>query len=518
MPAAPAPRSARPRPVVLLILDGWGHRDDPHDNAIALADVPNWRRLLAEHPTTLVHTEGRHVGLPDGQMGNSEVGHMNIGAGRIVYQDLTRIDAAIEDGSFFDNDELLAACDAAMAGGGTLHLMGLLSPGGVHSHEQHLFAMLELAARRGVSRVAVHAFLDGRDMPPRSAEPSVRALQDKCDALGNAHIASVSGRYYAMDRDKRWERVRLAWDAIVEAQGDAPDALSALQAAYARGENDEFVRPTALAGAQPMRDGDAIVFMNFRADRARQLSAAFVAPGFDGFGEGVRRPALSRYVCLTEYDASLPAPLAFAPDNLANTLGEVLGAQGLAQLRIAETEKYAHVTFFLSGGREAPYPGEERILVPSPKVATYDLQPEMSAPEVCARLVEAIEAERFDAIICNFANPDMVGHTGVLSAAITAVETVDRAVGEIVAAVRAKGGELLVTADHGNCEMMRDPVTGEPHTSHTVGPVDLVYVGSRPAQLRAGGALRDLAPTILDLLGLDKPAEMTGETLLVPRG
>src|SRR5690606_30554565 len=288
VPAAPAPRSARPRPVVLLILDGWGHRDDPHDNAIALADVPNWRRLLAEHPTTLVHTEGRHVGLPDGQMGNSEVGHMNIGAGRIVYQDLTRIDAAIEDGSFFDNDELLAACDAAMAGGGTLHLMGLLSPGGVHSHEQHLFAMLELAARRGVPRVAVHAFLDGRDMPPRSAEPSVRALQDKCDALGNAHIASVSGRYYAMDRDKRWERVRLAWDAIVEAQGDAPDALSALQAAYARGENDEFVRPTALAGAQPMRDGDAIVFMNFRADRARQLSAAFVAPGFDGFGEGVR--------------------------------------------------------------------------------------------------------------------------------------------------------------------------------------------------------------------------------------
>ena len=518
MPAAPASRSARPKPVVLLILDGWGHRDDPADNAIALADLPHWRRLLAECPTTLVHTEGRHVGLPDGQMGNSEVGHMNIGAGRIVYQDLTRIDAAIEDRSFFDNPELLAACDAAMASGGTLHLMGLLSPGGVHSHEQHLFAMLELAARRGVPRVAVHAFLDGRDMPPRSAEPSVRALQDRCEALGNAHIASVSGRYYAMDRDQRWERVRLAWDAIVEAQGEASDALSALQAAYARGENDEFVKPTALAGAQPMRDGDAIVFVNFRADRARQISAAFVAPGFDGFGEGVRRPALSRYVCLTEYDASLPAPLAFAPDNLANTLGEVLGANGLTQLRIAETEKYAHVTFFLSGGREAPYPGEERILVPSPKVATYDLQPEMSAPEVCARLVEAIEAERFDAIICNFANPDMVGHTGVLSAAITAVETVDRAVGEIVAAVRARGGELLVTADHGNCEMMRDPETGEPHTSHTVGPVDLVYVGSRDATLRRGGALRDLAPTLLDLLGLDKPAEMTGATLLVPNG
>ncbi len=520
MSAAPAfPRAARPKPVVLLILDGWGHRDDPRDNAVALGDVPNWRRLLADHPTTLVHTEGRFVGLPDGQMGNSEVGHMNIGAGRIVYQDLTRIDAAIEDGSFFANAELNAACDAVLADGGTLHVFGLLSPGGVHSHEAHIFAMLDLAKRRGVPHVAVHAFLDGRDMPPRSAEPSLRALQAKCDALGNARIASVSGRYYAMDRDKRWERVRRAWDAIVEATSEhhAPDALAALREAYARGENDEFVLPTVIDGAQPIRDGDAVVFMNFRADRARQLSAAFVSPGFDGFGEGVRRPALSRYVCLTEYDASLPAPVAFAPDDLANTLGEVLGANGLTQLRIAETEKYAHVTFFLSGGREEPYPGEERILVPSPKVATYDLQPEMSAPEVCARLVQAVEDERFDVILCNFANPDMVGHTGVLPAAIAAVETVDRAVGEIITAVRAKGGELLVTADHGNCEMMRDPQTGEPHTSHTVGPVDLVYVGERDAALRRGGALRDLAPTILDLLGIDKPAEMTGSTLLVAK-
>ncbi|MCR6663934.1 MAG: 2,3-bisphosphoglycerate-independent phosphoglycerate mutase [Luteimonas sp.] len=518
MPNAASPSRARPKPVVLLILDGWGHRDDPRDNAIALANVPTWRRLLAEHPTTLIHTEGRFVGLPDGQMGNSEVGHMNIGAGRIVYQDLTRIDAAIEDDSFFGNAELNAACDAVLANGGTLHVFGLLSPGGVHSHEAHIFAMLELAAKRGVPKVAVHAFLDGRDMPPRSAEPSLRALQAKCDALGNARIASVSGRYWAMDRDKRWERVRKAWDAIVEAKGDATDALSALQAAYARGENDEFVDPTALAGAQPMRDGDAVVFMNFRADRARQLSSAFVSPAFDGFGEGVRKPALSRYVCLTEYDATLPAPVAFAPDNLANTLGEVLGANEMTQLRIAETEKYAHVTFFMGGGREEPYPGEQRILVPSPKVATYDLQPEMSAPEVCAKLVEAVEDERFDVVICNFANPDMVGHTGVLSAAITAVETVDKAVGEIVAAVRAKGGELLVTADHGNCEMMRDPLTGEPHTSHTVGPVDLVYVGSRDATLRRGGALRDLAPTILDLIGVAKPAEMTGDTLLVAKG
>lgn len=513
-----AASSSRPRPVVLLILDGWGHRDDPRDNALALADIPNWRRLLAEHPSTLIHTEGRHVGLPDGQMGNSEVGHMNIGAGRIVYQDLTRIDAAIEDRGFFDNAELLAACDAVRASGGTLHVMGLLSPGGVHSHEAHLLAMLDLAATRGVARVAVHAFTDGRDMPPRSAEPSLRLLQDRCATLGNAHVASVSGRYYAMDRDQRWERVRKAWDAVVEAASPqrAPDALAALQAAYARDENDEFVLPTVIEGATPMADGDAVVFMNFRADRARQLTAAFVDPAFAGFQ--ARRPALARFVCLTEYDARLPAPLAFLPDNLPNTLGEVLGANGLTQLRIAETEKYAHVTFFLSGGREDPYPGEDRILVPSPKVATYDLQPEMSAPEVCARLVQAVRDQRFDVVICNFANPDMVGHTGVLAAAIKAVETVDKAVGEIVAVVREQGGELLVTADHGNVEMMRDPETGEPHTSHTVGPVDLIYVGNREVPLRRGGALRDLAPTILDLIGVQQPAEMTGRSLLQAAG
>ncbi|WP_318240501.1 2,3-bisphosphoglycerate-independent phosphoglycerate mutase [Luteimonas colneyensis] len=513
MPEAASVR--RPKPVVLLILDGWGHRDDPRDNALALADIPNWRRLFAAHPTTLVHTEGTHVGLPDGQMGNSEVGHMNIGAGRVVYQDLTRIDAAIADASFFANDELLSACGAVNATGGTLHLMGLLSPGGVHSHEAHLFAMLELAKREGVARVAVHAFTDGRDMPPRSAAPSLRALQDACAAAGNAHVASVSGRYFAMDRDRRWERVRRAWDAIVDAQSPhrAADALAALDAAYARDENDEFVAPTVIDGATPVADGDAVVFMNFRADRARQLAAAFVAPGFDGFD--ARRPALARFTCLTEYDASLPAPLAFAPDDLRNTLGEVLGAGGLTQLRIAETEKYAHVTFFFNGGREAPFPGEERILVPSPKVATYDLQPEMSCPEVTEKLVAAIASGRFDAVVCNFANPDMVGHTGDLQAAIKAVEAVDRALGEVAAAVAAQGGELLVTADHGNVEMMRDPETGEPHTSHTVGPVDLIYVGHRAgATLRTGGALRDLAPTMLDLLGVPKPAEMTGRSLL----
>ena len=512
----PEPDSVRrPKPVVLLILDGWGHRDDPRDNALALADIPNWRRLSAAHPTTLVHTEGTHVGLPDGQMGNSEVGHMNIGAGRVVYQDLTRVDAAIADGSFFANDGLRAACAAVNASGGTLHVMGLLSPGGVHSHEAHVLAMLQLAKREGVARVAVHAFTDGRDMPPRSAAPSLRALADACALHGNARIASVSGRYYAMDRDQRWERVRLAWDAMVDARAEhvAPDAMAALDAAYARGENDEFVRPTVIAGAEPMRDGDAIVFMNFRADRARQLAAAFVAPAFDGFA--ARRPALADFTCLTEYDATLPVALAFAPDDLRNTLGEVLGANGLAQLRIAETEKYAHVTFFFNGGRETPFAGEERILVPSPKVATYDLQPEMSCPEVAAKLVAAIASGRFDAVVCNFANPDMVGHTGDLQAAIKAVEAVDRALGEVAAAVAAQGGELLVTADHGNVEMMRDPATGEPHTSHTVGPVDLIYVGGRrDARLRRGGALRDLAPTMLDLLGVAKPAEMTGSSLL----
>jgi 2,3-bisphosphoglycerate-independent phosphoglycerate mutase len=500
--------------VVLLILDGWGHREDPADNALAQADLPNWRRLWAGAPHTLVHTEGRHVGLPDGQMGNSEVGHMNLGAGRIVYQDLTRVDAAIEDGSFFANDELRAACAAAKAANGTLHLLGLLSPGGVHSHETHLFAMLDLAAREGVPQVAVHAFLDGRDMPPQSAAPSLAALTAKLAQVGNARIGSISGRYWAMDRDKRWDRMRRAWDAIVEATSDhrCADATTALAAAYERGETDEFVAPTVLHGAQPMHDGDAVVFMNFRADRARQLTAAFVDPGFAGFA--ARRPRLSRFTCLTEYDAKLPAPVAFAPDDLRNTLGELLAARGLTQLRIAETEKYAHVTFFFSGGREEPYPGEERILIPSPQVATYDLQPEMSCPELTAKLVAAIRAGTFDVVVCNIANPDMVGHTGNLAAAVRAAEAVDAAIGAVEAAVRDAGGALLITADHGNLEMMRDPDTGQPHTAHTVGPVPFVYVGPRPARLRSGGALRDVAPTILDLLGVSQPAEMTGQTLL----
>lgn len=512
---------ARPKPVVLLILDGWGHREETADNAVAQAALPNWRRLLATAPHTLIHTEGRHVGLPDGQMGNSEVGHMNLGAGRIVYQDLTRIDAAIDDGSFFDNAELVGACGDAKRGEHVLHVFGLLSPGGVHSHENQIFAMLELARRRGVARVAVHAFLDGRDTPPRSAEASLRALHELCGKLGNARIATVSGRYYAMDRDQRWDRLRLAWDAMVEARSEhhAADALSALQAAYARGENDEFVLPTVIDGAQAMRDGDAAVFMNFRADRARQLTAAFVSPEFAGFNAtgGARRPQLARFVCLTEYDAKLPASVAFAPDDLRHTLGELLAEAGLAQLRIAETEKYAHVTFFFSGGREAPFAGEERLLVPSPKVATYDLQPAMSLPELTTKLVDAIASSRFDVIVCNIANPDMVGHSGDLQAAILAAQAVDIAVGAIEVAVRGQHGALVITADHGNLEMMRDPDTGQPHTAHTVGPVPLVYVGERAdATLRGGGALRDVAPTLLDLLGLPQPAEMTGRSLFDP--
>jgi 2,3-bisphosphoglycerate-independent phosphoglycerate mutase len=505
---------ARPKPLLLLILDGWGYRAERADNAIALAKLPNWSALLAKYPNTLVHTEGRYVGLPDGQMGNSEVGHMNIGAGRIVYQDLTRIDAAIEDGSFFDNAELAAACDAAKASGGTLHLFGLLSPGGVHSHEEHIFAMLRMAKRRGVASVAVHAFLDGRDTPPRSAEASLRKLQQVCDEAGNSRIATISGRYYAMDRDQRWDRVELAYRAITDASADfqADSAIAALEAAYARGETDEFVKPTVIGNGAKFADGDAVVFMNFRADRARELTGCFVRKDFAGF-ERPRKIALSRFVCLSEYDASLPASVAFGSTDLRNTLADVIAARGLSQLRIAETEKYAHVTFFFSGGRETPVAGEDRVLIPSPKVATYDLKPEMSCPELTERLCADIRAQAHDLIVCNIANPDMVGHTGRLDAAIAAAEAVDTALGAIRAALAEVGGEMIITADHGNLELMRDPVTGEPHTAHTVGPVPLVYVG-RAATLRDDGSLRDIAPTLLTLLGLDIPAEMTGHSLV----
>lgn len=500
-----------PRPLLLLILDGFGHREDPTDNAIAAADTPNWDRLRASCPHTLIQTHGRQVGLPDGQMGNSEVGHMNLGAGRIVYQDLTRIEAALEDGSFASNPALLDAI-ASVGGSGTLHVLGLLSPGGVHSHEQQIFAFMRLAAERGAGRIAVHAFLDGRDTPPRSAEASLRALDAACADTG-AVVASVSGRYYAMDRDQRWQRVEPAWNAIVEARAQrrAETALAALFEAYAADENDEFVQPTVIGDGVPVCDGDVVVFLNFRADRARQLSHAFVDTQFDHFPR--RQPQLARFVTLTEYEAGLPAQVAFPPQSMANTLPEILAAHGLRQLRIAETEKYAHVTFFFSGGREAPWPGEERILIPSPKVATYDLQPQMSCPELIAALLPRIEARSDDVIICNLANPDMVGHTGIFEAAVQAVETVDWALGELEQAITAAGGEMLVTADHGNLELMRDPSTGQPHTAHTLGPVPFLYVGPRTLELRDGGALRDVAPTMLALLDIEQPEQMTGRSL-----
>ncbi len=513
------------RPLMLLILDGFGHREDPTDNAIAAAVTPNWDRLWSTRPRTLINTFGRHVGLPDGQMGNSEVGHMNLGAGRIVWQDLSRIQAAIADRSFHDNPALNGALAAAGQSGGTVHVLALVSPGGVHSHQAQVFEFLRLAAQRKAGPVVVHAFLDGRDTPPRSAEASLRQLTAVCAETG-ARIASVSGRYYAMDRDQRWDRIEKAWRVIVQADpgpaadGREPalarfdDALAALHDAYARGIDDEFVVPAVIGPGAPVHDGDAVVFLNFRADRARQLSQVFVDDGFDAFPR--RRPALSAFVTLTRYQDSLPATVAFPPQSMRNTLPEVLAAHGLSQLRIAETEKYAHVTFFFSGGREAVHPGEERILVPSPKVATYDLQPEMSCPEVVARLKAAIASGRFDVIICNLANPDMVGHSGNFKAAVKAVETVDWALGELLPAVAAAGGESLVTADHGNLEMMRDPQTGQPHTAHTIGPVPLVYVGERDLRLRDGGALRDIAPTMLALLGLPVPAEMTGTSLAEP--
>lgn len=524
--AAPATRptaAARPpvRPVVLLILDGFGSRPAAPDNAIANARMPNWTRFLATCPHTTIDASELHVGLPAGQMGNSEVGHLNIGAGRVVYQDFTRIDHAIATGEFARNAVLATAVATARERGSALHVLGLLSPGGVHSHERQIAAMVALAAAGGVTRTLVHAFLDGRDTPPRSALPSLVAMDAACAAHPGARIASVTGRYYAMDRDQRWERVAPAYEALVDGQAPftAASAEEALAKAYERGENDEFVQPTVIldaAGqASRMADGDVVVFMNFRADRARQMTRALTDPAFTGF-ERRRVPQLASYVCLTSYGEEFARlPIAFPPQTLANGFGEYLSARGLTQLRIAETEKYAHVTYFFNGGVEQVYPGEDRILVPSPKVATYDLKPEMSAPEVTDKLVAAIESGKYDAIVCNYANGDMVGHTGDYDAAVRAVETLDDCIGRVVAAARGAGGEVLVTADHGNAEMMFDPETGQPHTAHTLNPVPFLYVG-RPATVSAGGALADLAPTMLALMGLPKPAEMTGSALVHP--
>ena len=507
--------TATPKPLVLIILDGFGHSDSPEYNAIFSANTPVYDRLRAEQPNGLISGSGMDVGLPDGQMGNSEVGHMNLGAGRVVYQDFTRVTKAIRDGEFFENPTLCGAVDKAVAGGKAVHILGLLSDGGVHSHQDHLVAMAELAAQRGAEKIYLHAFLDGRDTPPKSAQPFLQLLDDTFAKLGKGRIASIIGRYFAMDRDNRWDRVSTAYNLIVDsaAEYSASNAIEGLEAAYARGESDEFVKATRIGEAVKVEDGDAVIFMNFRADRARELTRVFVEDDFSDF-ERARQPKLAGFIGLTQYSAKIPAPAAFAPGSLNNVLGEYLAKNGKTQLRIAETEKYAHVTFFFSGGREEPFAGEERILIPSPQVATYDLQPEMSAPEVTDRIVDAIEHQRYDVIVVNYANGDMVGHSGVFEAAVKAVECLDACVGRIVTALEKVGGEALITADHGNVEQMEDECTGQAHTAHTTEPVPFIYVGKRDLKVREGGVLADVAPTMLHLMGLEKPAEMTGTSIL----
>jgi len=500
-------------PALLVIMDGYGLAPDGPGNAESLADAPNLAGYFATRPWAAVECAGLAVGLPPGQMGNSEVGHLNIGAGRVVYQELTRINLAVEDGSLPENPVLREAMDAATSGGGAIHLMGLLSDGGVHSHITHLFGLLEMAKARGATRVYVHCFLDGRDVPPDSgagfAEQTVAFVQ----RLGVGRIATVQGRYYAMDRDKRWERVERAWRALVLGEGEhADDPVAAVRASYAAGVTDEFVEPVVISGADGrIAEGDAVIFFNFRPDRARELTRALVDPDFDGFARAVV-PAV-HFVCLTEYDPTIPAPVAFPKAFPTHVLADVLADAGLRQLHIAETEKYAHVTFFLNGGSEAPKPGEERVLVPSPRVATYDLQPEMSEPSVTEQLVEAIEADRADVYIVNFANCDMVGHTGVLGAAVAAVQAVDAGVGRVVAAISAKGGCALVTADHGNAEKMLDD-EGGPFTAHTTDEVPLIVVADGVRGVRSGGILADIAPTLLDAIGLAQPDIWTGRSLL----
>lgn len=505
--------------VGLVILDGFGYSETSQSNAIAEANTPTWDRLWASYPHALVHTSGRAVGLPDGQMGNSEVGHMNLGAGRVVYQNFTRITKDIADGQFQHNPVLCAAVDAAKAAGGRVHVMGLLSPGGVHSHEDHLKAAVSLAAERGVD-VCVHAFLDGRDMPPRSAEASLKGMQMHCKQLGVTGLVSMVGRYYAMDRDQRWDRIQVAYDLLTQgvAQHITANPLEALQAAYTNHIDDEFMPATAIrnqtdALTHTLADGDTVLFMNFRPDRARQLSQALIDPDCTSLVRSVR-PQLAQFVMLTEFAKNLPAVCAYPPTLLNNTLGVYLAQLGKTQLRIAETEKYAHVTFFFNGGEEAPVAGEQRIMVPSPQVATYDLKPEMSAPEVTDRLCAAIRSGEFDVVICNYANGDMVGHTGNMAATQKAIEALDTALAEVTTAILEVGGELLITADHGNAELMVNPKTGAPVTSHTVFPVPLIYVSGSPRGQLKDGRLCDIAPTLLSLLEMSKPVEMTGENLL----
>ncbi len=509
-------------PVVLMILDGYGLNERTEGNAIALAKTPVMDELMADYPFVKGYASGLAVGLPDGQMGNSEVGHLNMGAGRIVYQDLTRITKEIEDGDFFENAELKRAMENAKENNTALHMYGLLSDGGVHSHITHVYALLEMAKRYGLTKVYVHCFLDGRDTPPSSGKDYVQQLSDKMQEIGVGEIATVMGRYYAMDRDNRWDRVEKAYRAIAYGEGDqAASGVEAVAQSYAKEVTDEFVVPTVvMKDGKPVatvQDGDSIIFFNFRPDRAREITRTFCCDEFDGFDRGARRNVV--YVCFTEYDVTIPnKSVAFKKISLTNTFGEYLAAHHMTQARIAETEKYAHVTFFFNGGVEAPNEGEDRILVKSPKVATYDLQPEMSVYEVCDKVTAAITSGKYDVIITNFANPDMVGHTGVIPAAIKAIEAVDECVGKVVAAVKETGAKLFICADHGNAEQMIDYETGAPFTAHTTNPVPFILVNCDPKYtLREGGRLADIIPTLIELMGMKKPAEMTGESLLIEK-
>lgn len=504
-----------------MILDGYGLRDEKKGNGIAEANTPVMDKLMAEYPFVKGNASGLAVGLPDGQMGNSEVGHMNMGAGRIIYQELTKITKAIADGDFFENKALLAACENAKKNDSALHLFGLVSDGGVHSHNSHIYGLLELAKKQGLQKVYVHCFLDGRDTPPASGKEYVEALEAKMKEIGIGEVASVMGRYYAMDRDKRWDRVELAYRALTKGEGKAAESATAgIQASYDDGKADEFVVPFVVtengAPRASIKDGDSVVFFNFRPDRAREITHAFCDDEFDGFAREKKLDLV--YVCFTDYDETITNKLvAFKKEQITNTFGEFLAAHGKKQVRIAETEKYAHVTFFFNGGVEEPNEGEDRILVPSPKeVATYDLKPEMSANGVCDKLTEAIRSGKYDVVIINFANPDMVGHTGVENAAIKAIETVDACVGKAVEAVKEVDGVMFICADHGNAEQLVDYETGEPFTAHTTNPVPFILVNADPSfKLREGGALCDIAPTLIELMGLEQPKEMTGKSLLV---
>ena len=500
------------RPVLLCIMDGFGKNESTYGNAIAAAKKPNLDKIVSENPMTFIGASGLDVGLPDGQMGNSEVGHTNIGAGRVVYQELTRITKSIQDGDFFTNEALVGAMENCKKNSSALHLMGLMSDGGVHSHNTHLYGIMELAKRSGVDKVYIHCFMDGRDVPPTSGKDYLAELYKKCDEIGVGEIATIMGRYYAMDRDNRWERVVKAYKAMTEGEGVKFDcACKMMEESYANDVTDEFIVPAVSEKAVPVKDNDSIVFFNFRPDRAREITRAFVDPAFSGF-EREQLKGLY-YVCMTQYDATMPnVHVAFKPETLENTFGEYISDKGLKQLRIAETEKYAHVTFFFNGGVEKQYPGEDRILVKSPAVATYDLQPEMSAYEVTDKLLAAIDSDKYDAIILNYANCDMVGHTGVFDAAVKAVEAVDTCVGKIVDAVAAKGGVTLITADHGNADKMYE-ADGSPFTAHTTNPVPFIVVGY-PCELREGGRLCDIAPTMLKIMGLEQPKEMTGVSII----